>query len=113
MLAELRETTIQELAEVLASRPELRERVARLEKAGVDGGKLFASALKRSGGRGPEAARKAAPALDGSWTRALRSGRVAASLHSVVVKAGDAFGFGYAPCKPENRKRKQGCCDRG
>ena len=38
----------------------------------------------------------AACGLDG--TRALRSGRVAASLHSVVVKAGDAFGFGYAPC---------------
>ena len=81
MLAELRETTIRRLGELLDAAPDVADQIAALERAGVAPEKLFAAALKRRGAA--PAARP--PALDGSWAAALRTGRVAASLHSLVV----------------------------
>ncbi|KAH8065214.1 ubiquitin-protein transferase [Aureococcus anophagefferens] len=89
MLAELRETTIRRLGELLDAAPDVADQIAALERAGVAPEKLFAAALKRRGA--VPAARP--PALDGSWAAALRTGRVAASLHSLVVDNG-ALGLG-------------------
>ena len=93
MLAELRETTIRRLGELLDAAPDVADQIAALERAGVAPEKLFAAALKRRGAA--PAARP--PALDGSWAAALRTGRVAASLHSLVVDNGAVYGFGFDP----------------
>ncbi|EGB08862.1 hypothetical protein AURANDRAFT_63746 [Aureococcus anophagefferens] len=93
MLAELRETAIRRLGELLDAAPDVADQIAALERAGVAPEKLFAAALKRRGAA--PAARP--PALDGSWAAALRTGRVAASLHSLVVDNGAVYGFGFDP----------------
>ena len=93
LLAELRETTTQRLAALLASNTNLLSDLGRLNSNGVDTGTVFGRALKRA--RGLETLVPPPPPEPEHRPRPVKC---AASLHTSVIVDGAAVAFGFEPC---------------
>jgi hypothetical protein len=93
LLAELRETTTQRLAALLASNTNLLSDLGRLNSSGVDTGTVFGRALKRA--RGLETLVPPPPPEPEHRPRPVKC---AASLHTSVIVDGAAVAFGFEPC---------------